>query len=64
MRLLDMRDIFELVQMLFMGKVLLEPWGWGTASGVFEVVETGLRFEGNADDNSTEAIIGVNYSRL
>ena len=31
---------------------------------MFEVVESGLRSEGNADSNATEAIIGMNIGKF
>lgn len=48
----------------FYGKGPSRTLGWGTASGVFEVVESGLRSEGNADSNATEAIIGMNIGKF
>lgn len=38
--------------------------GYETASGAFEVVERGLRSEGDASNNYTEYIIGLNANKL
>lgn len=48
----------------FYGKGPSNTLGWGTASGCFSVVESGLRSEGNADSNRTEYVIKFDGSKI
>lgn len=48
----------------FYGKGPSSTLGWNAASGCFSVVESNLRSEGNADNNSTEYIVKFDGSKI